>query len=80
MYMANTRNLRLEPITTYIALTRVGVFALGDASPNARDNNMLVSFALGDANIPNANGFAPQWNIGLRVVFWPAHLFLYVCI
>ena len=44
------------------------------ASPNARDTNMLVffplgnakvlSFALGDAKLPNANGFASQWNIG----------------
>ena len=24
-------------------------------------------FALGDAKVPNANGFASQWNIGLRV-------------
>ena len=41
------------------------------------DTNMLVSFALGDAKVwrwgskptpvPNANGFASQWNIGLRV-------------
>ena len=44
------------------------------ASPNARDTNMLVflklgntkvlSFALGDAKVPNANDFASQWNIG----------------
>ena len=44
------------------------------ASPNARDTNMLVFFALGnakviffvlgDAKLPNANGFASQWNIG----------------
>ena len=27
---------------------------------------MLVSFALGNAKVPNANGFALQWNIGLR--------------
>ena len=47
------------------------------ASPNAKDNNMLVflalgnakelSFALGDAKVPNANDFASQWNIGLRL-------------
>ena len=46
------------------------------ASPNAKDTNMLVflalgntkviSFALGDAKIPNANDFAFWWNIGLR--------------
>ena len=45
-------------------------------SPNARDTNMLVfsalgnakvlSFALGDARIPNANGFALQWNKGFN--------------
>ena len=31
MYMANLRNLRLGPNTTYIPLTLVGGFALGDA-------------------------------------------------
>ena len=45
------------------------------ASPNARDTNMLVflalgdaevlSFALGDAKVPNARYFAFWWNIGL---------------
>ena len=49
------------------------------ASPNAKDTNMLVFFALGNANVwrwgskptpvPNANGFASQWNIGLRAYF-----------
>ena len=47
------------------------------ASPNATDTNMLVflalgnakvlSFALGDAKVPNANDFAFWWNIGLNV-------------
>ena len=42
------------------------------------DTNMLVSFALGDAKVwrwgskptpvPNANGFALQWNIGFNVI------------
>ena len=27
-------------------------------------------FALGDAKVPNANGFASQWNIGVRLVTW----------
>ena len=27
----------------------------------------VLSFALGDAKVPNANGFALQWNIGFRV-------------
>ena len=34
-------------------------FALGGAN--------LVSFALGDAKVPKANGFASQWNICLRI-------------
>ena len=48
------------------------------ASPNARDTNMLVflvlgdakllSFASGDAKVPDARYFAFWWNIGLRVV------------
>ena len=33
---------------------------------------MLVSFALGDAKVPNANGFALQWNIGLRLMVYRA--------
>ena len=42
----------------------------------AKDSNMLVYFALGDAKVwrwgskptpgPNANNFASQWNIGVR--------------
>ena len=36
-------------------------------SPNAKDTNMLVSFAIGDTKVPNVNGFALQWNIGLRL-------------
>ena len=31
MYIANARNLHLGPNATYIQLTRVGGFALGDA-------------------------------------------------
>ena len=31
---------------------------------------MLVSFALGDAKVPNANDFASQWNIGLKLLVW----------
>ena len=44
-------------------------------SPHAKDTNMsfalgdanFVSFALGDAKVPYANGFASQWNIGFIV-------------
>ena len=43
-------------------------FALGTfASPNAKDTNMLVSFALGDTNCsrhPMQNPNTSQWNIG----------------
>ena len=39
-------------------------FALGTfASDNAKDTNMLVPFALGDANFTR-NPNASQWNIG----------------
>ena len=66
--MPNARILHLEPNATYIPLTRVGVLRCEKfASPNTKDN-MLVSFALGDAKVPSANGFAPQWNIGLSKI------------
>ena len=49
------------------------------ASPNTKDNNMLVflalgnakelSFALVDAKVPSVNDFAFWWNIGLKVYF-----------
>ena len=49
------------------------------ASPNARDTNMLVflalgdakllSFALGDAKVPDARYFAFWWNIGFKLHF-----------
>ena len=34
-------------------------FALGNAK--------VLSFVLGDAKVPKANGFASQWNIGLKI-------------
>ena len=47
-------------------------------SPNAKDTNMLVFlalgnakvlfFALGDAKVSNANDFVFWWNIGLRPI------------
>ena len=53
------------------------------ASPNAKDTNMLVFlalgnakvlyFALGDAKVPNANDFALQWNIGFNIYISPIH-------
>ena len=36
-------------------------FAVGNAK--------VLFFTLGDAKVPNANGFALQWNIGLKVNF-----------
>ena len=36
------------------------LLALGNAKEE-------LSFALGDAKVPNANDFASQWNIGLSV-------------
>ena len=37
-------------------------FALGDTK-----NLCHLSFALADAKVPNPNGFASQWNIGLNL-------------
>ena len=78
MYMANTKILRLVPNATYIPLTRVGGFALGDAKNLhhltqkyqhvgifALGDAQVLCFALGEGKVPNANGFASQWNIGL---------------
>ena len=33
----------------------------------ALGNAKVLSFALVDAKVPNANDFASQWNIGFRV-------------
>ena len=55
MYMANARNLR--HLTQEIP-TCWYFFALG--------NTKALSFALGDTKLPNANGFASQWNIGFK--------------
>ena len=72
------QNFALGPNATYIPLACVWVSQiLGFASGVFvfLDTNMLVSFGLGDAKVwrwgskptpvPNANGFASQWNIGL---------------
>ena len=34
----------------------------------ALGNAKVLSFVLGDAKVPNANGFVSQWNIGLMVL------------
>ena len=59
---------------TQILGLALGIFAF-------LDTNMLVSFALGDANwgskpkpVPNANGFASQWNIGFSFYFMSKNL------
>ena len=57
--MANAR----RPNATYILLTRVGGFALGDAK---KEYQHVGIFVLGDAKVLNANGFASQWKIGLN--------------
>ena len=57
MYIAIAKILRWGPNETYIPLTRGGGFALGDAK-NLRHLTQ---------KIPNANGFASQWNIGFRI-------------
>ena len=51
--MADARNLR--HLTQNI---RVGILALGDAE--------VLSFALGDAKVPDARYFAFWWNIGFK--------------
>ena len=62
--MANAINLHLGPNAIYIPLTGVGGFVLGDAKKRYQHVGIFV---LGDAKVPNANGFASQWNIGLRL-------------
>ena len=47
-------------MATYIPLTCAGVLRWVT-------RNMLVSFALGNAKVPNANDFPSQWNIGLKM-------------
>ena len=74
MYMPDTKILRwypTQPIFHWLA------FAKKCASPNARDTNMLVYFALGNTKFwrwvhcptptPDARYFAFWWNIGLNV-------------
>ena len=82
MYMPNAKILRWGPNATYIPLTGVGGeanyrFGVGCFRVFRYQHvMMLVSFALGDAKVwrwgskpmpvPNANGFASQWNIGFK--------------
>ena len=69
MYMANAKNLRLGPNATYNFSNDLRwVFVLGDAKNLRKDTNMLVYFALGNAKVPNANGFVSQWNIGFSAI------------
>ena len=73
MYMANAKILRLVPNATYIPLTRVGGFVLGDTK-NLRHLTQKIPtcgiFALGDATVPKANSSVSQWNIGLRLFLY----------
>ena len=100
--MANVKMLRWGPTSTYIpleigfALGSQGKRNLRKkkvhgqrkklASPYAKNINMLVfpalgnakvlSFALGDAKVPNANNFALQWNIGFSCKTMSMHKIL----
>ena len=47
-------------------------------------NAKVLSFALGETKVPNANGFASQWNIGFifvdnRVFFFFNSYVVYTC-
>ena len=73
--MANAR----RPNATYIPLTGVGGWPQNAnfSQKMPKYTNMLVYFALGDVKVwrwgskptpvPNANGFASQWYIGLNL-------------
>ena len=68
MRMACAHILRLVPNETYIPLTHVGGFAQGDMKNlrHLRQRYQHVGiFALDDTEVPNANSFASQWNIGI---------------
>ena len=56
----------MQPIFHWLVLGFCVGWCKKFASPNTKDTNMLVYFALGDAKVPNANGFASQWNIGFK--------------
>ena len=43
----------------------------------ALGNGTMLSFAVGDTKVPNANGFASQWNIGLNTGFQQQHFFFF---
>ena len=92
MYMPDARILRLEPNTTYIPRTRIRGFALGDANLKFAFRVMQISIAfryqhvgIGNAKlfghptpVPNANGFASQWNIGFSFIIIHATLAVFV--
>ena len=76
MYMPNVRNLRLGPNATYIPNANFRFGVRGKANfcvfryqhvgiPNAK----LWCWGSKPTPGPNANGFASQWNIGLRAFF-----------
>ena len=72
MYMANAKILRSVPNATYIPLTRVGGFALGDAKKNALGNanetntkkkEMYMANAKNLRSVPNAT-YIPLTRVG----------------
>ena len=70
MYMANARNLRLGLNTTYTTLTCVGVLRKVTQKIciiQCKKYQHVGIFVLGDAKVPNANGFGSQWNIGFTL-------------
>ena len=92
MYMPNARILRLEPNATYIPLTRVGfVLGDANFKIRIGGTQILSVFRYQHVNIghvklwhwgskatpvPNANGFASQWNIGFSFTNYKAHVTL----
>ena len=68
MYMANAKVLCLVPNATYIPLTRVGGFALGNAKKTMLVSPMQNSGVGGHCPTPTPDAmyFASQCNIGFR--------------
>ena len=85
MYMANGRNLRLEPNPTYFPLTGVGVSCGGNVDFKIRvgGNANFSVFRYQHVAIPNAKfrvgGLSQhkEWNIGIYRSFYREVLIMY---